>query len=116
MQPDEISFEALPLWDPADPPGPFDLIAGTSDTPRLAAEVKWASRNTLSHSLWDVLKLLGVLALGADQVYMVAGFPEKIWRSSEFAPLYTTGTVRYTGLPLAKEWPSLISESKGTPL
>jgi hypothetical protein len=112
----EHTFRQLPLWAKHDPPGPFDLIIGDVAAPRFAAEVKLADRNTLSHTLWDVLKLLGVLALTADHAYLIAGFPTRVWAKAKFAPLYTTGTVPYTSLPIEKEWPSLLADSKGTPL
>jgi hypothetical protein len=112
----EITFPELPLWVTSSPPGPFDVIVGDRHTPRIAAEVKWAATNTLSHSLWDILKLLGVLALGAEQVYMAAGYPTRVWDKARFAQLYETGVVGYSELPLAKEWPSLLRDSTGTPL
>lgn len=112
----EMTFDALPLFDPSDAPGPFDVVVGDKERPRFAIEVKWSSKNTLAHSMWDVLKLLGVLALGAEQVYLVAGYPERVWRTAEFRPLYEDGFVSYTGLPLAKEWPWLLRTSRGTPL
>jgi hypothetical protein len=62
------------------------------------------------------VKLLNVLALSADQVYLIAGYPTRIWRKAEFAALYAAGTVPYTQLPIEKEWPSLLKHSKGAPL
>ena len=112
----EVTFDSLPLWAPSDPPGPFDVIVGHASQPRAAMEVKWSYMNTLSHSLWDILKLLGVLALGAEQIYLVAGYPNRVWRTIEFSALYEEGIVSYTEMPLAKEWPSLLSESKGIPI
>jgi hypothetical protein len=112
----EHTFGRLPLWTVGDPPGPFDVLAGDVAAPRLAAEVKLADRNTLSHSLWDVLKLLGVLALAADHAYLIAGFPTRVWEKTEFAVLYATRTVPYAELPIAREWPYLLKHSKGVPL
>lgn len=62
------------------------------------------------------LKLLGVLALSADSVYLIAGYPTTLWARAEFAALYTAGLVAYTELPIGKEWPSLLEESMGVPL
>jgi hypothetical protein len=112
----EHSFVHLPLWAEDNPPGPFDVTVGDVAAPILAAEVKLSNHNTLSHSLWDVLKLLGVLALAADHVYLIGGFPIRIWQKAEFAALYTAGTVQYTALSIAKEWPSLLKHSRGVPL
>ena len=44
------------------------------------------------------------------------GIRSRVWSKAEFASLYETGTVPYTELPLAKEWPSLLSEGGGIPL
>jgi hypothetical protein len=112
----EHSFTRLPLWAEDGPPGPFDVLVGDVTAPRLAAEVKFVDRNTLSHSVWDVLKLLGALALSADHAYLIAGCPTRVWENAEFAELYAAGTVAYSGLPIAKEWPSLLEHSKGVPL
>lgn len=62
------------------------------------------------------MKLLSVLALSADQVYLIAGYPDRIWQKAEFAALYGAGTVAYAQLPIEKEWPSLLEHSEGTPL
>jgi hypothetical protein len=70
----------------------------------VAAEVKLSDHNTLSHSLWDIVKLLGVLALFGNHVYLIAGYPARIWQKDEFATLYAAGIVPYTQLPIAKEW------------
>ena len=64
----ELEFGRLPLWAEDDPPGPFDIVVGEAAEPVVAAEVKLSDHNTLSHSLWDIVKLLGVLALSADHV------------------------------------------------
>jgi hypothetical protein len=69
----------------------------------------------LSHSLWDIVKLLGALALSAEQVYLIAGYPERVWKTREFSVLFDDGVVAFSTLPLAKEWSSLLSNSKGTP-
>jgi hypothetical protein len=111
----EVTFASLPFWAESDPPGPFDVVVGDPSCPRIAAELKWAGRNTLSHALWDVLKLLAVLSLSAEQVYLIAGYPDRVWKKAEFALLFEDGIVPYTKLPLAKEWRSLLEESKGTP-
>jgi hypothetical protein len=102
----------LPLRDRNDGPGPFDTAVGDRTAPVVAAEVKLSDHNTLSHSLWDIVKLLSVLALSADHVYLIAGYPLRIWQKGEFAALYRTGTVAYTQLPIEKEWPSLLTHSK----
>jgi hypothetical protein len=112
----EHRFDQLPLWARADPPGPFDIVAGDPAAPVLAAEVKLSGHNTLSHSLWDPVKLLGVLVLSADHVYLIAGYPTRIWQKAEFASLYAPGTAPYTQLPIGKEWPSLLKHSRGAPL
>ena len=112
----ERCFGQLPLWAEDDPPGPFDVVVGEPAAPVVAAEAKLSDHNTLSHSLWDIVKLLGVLALSADQVYLIAGYPARIWQQAEFAALYAAGTVPYTQLPIGKEWPSLLKHSKGAPL
>ena len=112
----EHSFGRLPLWAENAPPGPVDIVVGDAAAPVLAGEVKMSDHNTLSHSLWDILKLLGVLALAADDVYLIAGFPTRIWWKAEFAALYEAGRVPYVELPIAKEWPSLLKHSKGVPL
>jgi hypothetical protein len=109
----EHTFTELPLWTAG--PGPLDLIVGTVTAPRIAGEVKLESKNTLSHSLWDVLKLLGALALGAERAYMIAAYPTRVWEHAEFAGLYRHGSLGYTDLPIAKEWPALLV-GKGTPL
>lgn len=112
----EHRFGHLPFWAEHDPPGPFDIVVGDAAAPVAAAEVKLSDHNTLSHSLWDIVKLLGVLALSADHVYLIAGYQNRIWQKAEFAALYAAGTVSYTGLPIAKEWPSLLKRGKGAPL
>lgn len=112
----EHTFDQLPLWKRDDPPGPFDIVVGALDSPALAAEVKLSDHNTLSHSLWDIMKLLGVLALSVDHVYVIACYPTRIWQKSEFAALYRSGAVAYTQMPIEKEWQWLLKHSKGTPL
>jgi hypothetical protein len=89
---------------------------GSKESPRIGIEAKWSTHNTLSHSLWDILKLLGLLALGAEQVYLVGGYPDWVWRTQPFSRLYSNGVLSYANLPLAKEWPSLLRDGKGTPL
>lgn len=112
----EHSFGRLPLWAEDDPPGPFDLVVGEVAAPSAVAEVKLSDHNTLSHSLWDIVKLLGVVTLSADHAYLIAGYPQRVWQRTEFAALYEGGTLPYTALPIAKEWPYLLEHSKGTPL
>jgi hypothetical protein len=112
----EQRFEQLPLWDGNDPPGAFDIVVGNPAVPVIAAEVKLSDHNTLSHALWDIVKLLGALTLSSDLVYLIAGYPARIWRQAEFAALYAAGVVLFTQLPIGKEWRSLLSHSKGTPL
>lgn len=111
----EHQFERLPLWVEGGAPGPFDLVVGDVTAPVIAAEVKLSDHNTLSHSLWDIMKLLGVLVLSADHVYLIAGYPTRVWQNAEFRTLYLSGIVPYTQLPIAKEWPSLLRDSKGVP-
>jgi hypothetical protein len=112
----EHRYGELLLWSQDDPPGPFDIVVGDAAAPVIAAEVKLSDHDTLSHSLWDIVKLLGVLALAADNVYLIAGYPTHTWHKAEFAALYADGTVPYTQLPIQKEWPSLLKHSKGTPI
>ena len=111
----EHTFASLPFWAESDPPGPFDLVVGTPEAPRIAGEVKWSSTNTLSHTLWEILKLLGVLSLGAEQVYLVAGYPAWVWGTNVFPVIFENGILDFTKLPLGKEWPYLIKNGKGTP-
>lgn len=111
----EVTFASLPFWDESNPPGPFDLVVGDGQHPRIAAEVKWAAKNTLSHLLWDIVRLLGVLSLSAEQVYLIAGYPNRVWDKAEFSILFEDGIVSYTKLPLAKEWQFMLDDSKGTP-
>jgi hypothetical protein len=112
----ELTFDHLPFWSGDDPPGPFDVVVGDPVAPTVAAEVKLSDHNTLSHSLLDIVKLLGVLARSADHVYLIAGYPTRIWEKAAFAALYTSGDIAFTQLPIEKEWPSLLKHSMGTPL
>lgn len=76
---------------------PFDVVVGAPAAPTAVVEVKLSDHNTLSRSLWDIMKLLGVLALSADHVYLIAGYPSRIWEKANFAALYTTGPTKPVG-------------------
>lgn len=116
----EVTMGQLLGWDPADPPGKFDVAFGpsnrdglTSDA-RLLAEVKWSDHNTLSHSLWDAAKLIGALASRADHVILVGGWPTTVWERAPCAALYQSGLVDYAALTaLPGEWPSLHKHGQG---
>ncbi len=54
-----------------------------------------------------------VLALSAEQAYLDAVYPQRVWRTLEFSPLFADGLVEYTQLPIAKEWPSLLAARQG---
>jgi hypothetical protein len=116
----EVNMGRLPGWDPADPPGKFDIAVGPTERERLAqeatllAEVKWSDHNTLSHSLWDVAKLIAGLASCADHVVLVGGWPARVWDRAPCAALYRPGVVDYAALArLPGEWPSLDRHSQG---
>lgn len=112
----EHRFEQLPFWSYDDPPGPFDVVVGDPDAPSMAVEVKLSDHNTMSHLLWDIAKLFGVLAASADHVFLVGGYPAHLWKTAEFSALCASGPVSLLQLPIENEWPSLLAHSKGTPL
>ena len=109
----EVRIEDMPNW--AERPGAVDLVAGPNlQAPLLAAEMKWNSE--FAHTVWDAVKLIGLLAKGSRAAYLIAGHPRRAWAgTSPFMALYRDGPLALTELPLEKEWPSLLANSAGRP-
>lgn len=109
----EVRIEDMPNW--AERPGAMDLVAGPDlQAPLLAAEMKWNSE--FSHSVWDAVKLIGLLAKGSRAAYLIAGHPRRAWGgTSPFIALYRDGPLELSKLPLEQEWPSLLAHSAGRP-